>query len=192
MRSTEAPAEASSSAQATTQKRMSTRLSREGFFAELANISRNRELALRIKETQPAPAYAKAASPTPCSWSVFCNACDRPMANEHYHCNICDDGDYDLCEVCVKDGAHCPGDGHWLIKRFVSNGQVINSTTEKITPTPKSPVAPEPVSVQPEIPGAFTESVEEPPVEEDEYEPVRTCNSCVRGKNVRVLLLNPC
>lgn len=184
MRCAEAAAEASSAAEATTQKRMSTRLSREGFFAELATISRNRELALRIKETQPAPVYAKAVSPAACSWSVFCNACDRPMANEHYHCNICDDGDYDLCETCVKDGAHCPGEGHWLIKRFVSNGQVINSTTEKLTP--KSPVAPEPASVQPEIPGAFTESVEEPTVEEhveeDEYEPVRTCNSCVRGK----------
>jgi next-to-BRCA1 protein 1 len=184
MRCVEAAAESPSAAAATTQKRMSTRLSREGFFAELATISRNRELALRIKETQPAPAYAKTVSPAACSWSVFCNACDRPMANEHYHCNICDDGDYDLCETCVKDGAHCPGEGHWLIKRFVSNGQVINSTTEKLTP--KSPVAPEPASVQPEIPGAFTESVEEPTVEEhveeDEYEPVRTCNSCVRGK----------
>lgn len=178
-----APSEDLSTAQATTQKRMSTRLSREGFFAELANISRNRELALRIKETQPAPACVKAAGPT-CSWSVFCNACDTPMANEHYHCNICDDGDYDLCASCVKDGAHCPGEGHWLIKRFVSNGQVINSTTEKLAS--KLPVAPEPISVQPEIPGAFTESIVEPAVEEhteeDEYEPVRTCNSCVRGK----------
>ncbi|TLD24507.1 hypothetical protein E2P81_ATG11843 [Venturia nashicola] len=175
-------AEASSAAQIATPKRMSTRLSREGFFAELENISRNRELALRIKETQPAPACAKAASPAACSWSVFCNACDRPMANEHYHCNICDDGDYDLCAGCVKDGAHCPGEGHWLIKRLVSNGQVINSTTEKVTP--KSLVVQESTPVQPEIPGAFTESIVEPCIEEhgeeDEYEPVRTCNSCVR------------
>lgn len=178
------PAEASPTTQPITQKRMSTRLSREGFFAELANISRNRELALRIKETQPAPAYAKAASPAACSWSVFCNACDKPMANEHYHCNICDDGDYDLCAKCVKDGSHCPGEGHSLIKRFVSNGQVINSTTEKLTA--KSPVVQESTSVHPEIPGAFTESIVEPSVEEhieeDEYEPLRTCNSCVRGK----------
>lgn len=191
------PAEASSAAQTTTPKRMSTRLSREGFSAELANISRNRELALRIKETQPAPAYAKAASPAACSWSVFCNACDRPMANEHYHCNICDDGDYDLCAACVKDGAHCPGDGHWLIKRFVSNGQVINSTTEKLTF--KSPVVQASTPAQTEIPGAFTESIAEPSVEEhveeDEYEPVRTCNSCVRGKHQKTschkILPNP-
>lgn len=192
MRCVEALAEAPSSPQVVSQKRTSTRLSRECFFAELSNISRNRELALRIKETQPAPVYTKAASPATCSWSVFCNACDRPMADEHYHCNICDDGDYDLCSVCVKDGAHCPGEGHWLIKRFVSNGQVINSTTEKLTP--KSSVVPEPVSVQPEIPGAFTESAEELIVEEqaeeEEYEPVRTCNSCVRGKIVLFSRLN--
>ncbi|KAK3044319.1 hypothetical protein LTS18_001598, partial [Coniosporium uncinatum] len=93
------------------------------FFAELANISRARELALRMKD---APAQT-----SPCSWSVYCNACDKPMANAHYHCAICDDGDYDLCESCVRVGMHCPGEDHWLIKRFVSGGKVINSTTER-------------------------------------------------------------
>ncbi|KAJ9641075.1 hypothetical protein H2199_005743 [Coniosporium tulheliwenetii] len=118
------------------------------FFAELANISRQREMALRMKE-----------APVPTSWSVYCNECDKPMANEHYHCSICDDGDYDLCGSCVDSGVHCPGQGHWLIKRFVQSGKVVNSTTEMVGPKNKSPT-------EKEMPGAFTEEkkveVEEP------------------------------
>ncbi|KAJ9657901.1 hypothetical protein H2201_008010 [Coniosporium apollinis] len=133
---------------------------RENFFAELANISRQREMALRMKE-----------APVPTSWSVYCNECDKPMANEHYHCSICDDGDYDLCGSCVDSGVHCPGQGHWLIKRFVQSGKVVNSTTEMVGPKNKSPT-------EKEMPGAFTEEkkveVEEPEV------PSRTCNCCVK------------
>jgi next-to-BRCA1 protein 1 len=167
--------EARSAPQPTSQKRLSTRLSREGFFAELANISRQRELALRMKEPQPAPQAS--------SWSVYCNNCDNPMADEHYHCNICDDGDFDLCDKCVNAGIHCPGESHWLIKRFVKEGQVISSTTERLSPRPET--MPEPQ--QPEMPGAFTEPIEEKKAEiedvgEEEYEPSRTCNSCVKGR----------
>lgn len=137
-------------------------LTNADFFAELANISRQRELALRMKE-----------APAPTSWSVYCNECDKPMANEHYHCSICDDGDYDLCGSCVDSGVHCPGQGHWLIKRFVQSGKVVNSTTEMVGPKNKSPI-------ENEMPGAFTEEkkveVEEPEV------PSRTCNCCVKGK----------
>jgi next-to-BRCA1 protein 1 len=159
-------------------QRSSTRLNRDSFFAELANISRQRELTLRMKEPQPVvqPAAAPAPAPPVCSWSVFCNACDKPMANEHYHCNVCDDGDYDLCETCVAAGIHCPGESHWLIKRFVKNGQVINSTTEKLVP--KTKAVPQPS--QPEMPGAFMD--EKKLDDEAEDEPSRTCNSCVKGK----------
>jgi next-to-BRCA1 protein 1 len=98
------------------------------------------------------------------------------MANEHYHCNVCDDGDYDLCETCVTAGVHCPGESHWLIKRFVKNGQVINSTTEKLVPKTKPAAQP----CQPEMPGAFMD--EKKFEEESDEEPSRTCNSCVKGK----------
>ncbi|KIW07546.1 uncharacterized protein PV09_01505 [Verruconis gallopava] len=168
-------------------KRISTRLSREAFFAELANLSRQRELALRVKEPV-VPATNN------CSWSVFCNACDKPMADAHYHCNICDDGDYDLCEACVKSGIHCPDENHWLVKRFVRNGQVVSSTTERLSP--KQPKQAE----LPEMPGAYTEHVEEEEEEEEEkekakpepeaepeaeaeepvHEATRTCNCCIK------------
>lgn len=63
---------------------------------------------------------------------IDCNNCSRSIANEHYHCSICEGGDYDLCPQCVDAGASCQGDGHWLIKRVVMSGVVTNSTTETI------------------------------------------------------------
>ncbi|KAF1813751.1 hypothetical protein P152DRAFT_472572 [Eremomyces bilateralis CBS 781.70] len=78
-----------------------------------------------------------------CNWTVYCNSCDKPMSGEHYHCSICDEGDYDLCAHCVDAGVHCPGEGHWLIKRVVKNGAVLSSTTERIAPKSKDTDAPE-------------------------------------------------
>jgi next-to-BRCA1 protein 1 len=157
-------------------KRMSSKLSNEGFFAELANVSRQRELALRVKE----PAIPAVAN---CSWSIFCNACDKPMADGHYHCTICDDGDYDLCENCVNAGIHCRDENHWLVKRFVKNGQVVNSTTERRLPKPVSQPLKE--VALPEMPGAYTEHAEEKKPEEEvaepTYEATRTCNCCIKG-----------
>jgi len=153
-------------------------LGRGQFFTDLANISRERErdLAFRMREPK-----APSAPQPPCAWSIYCNACDKPMSNEHYHCSICDDNDYDLCKACVDAGVHCPGEGHWLVKRFVQNGQVVCSTTERIAPKPKTPVKAE-LEAEKEMPGAFTDEkkiiLEEPEVEAEV--PTRTCNSCVK------------
>ena len=94
------------------------------------------------------------------------------MDDEHFHCSVCDNGDYDLCPACVDSGIHCPGDGHWMVKRFVKNGNVVNSTTQRIPPKVK---ATEPK----DIPGAFTDEKQSVTYEE---EATRTCNSCVKGK----------
>jgi len=64
------------------------------------------------------------------SYMVCCNNCDTSIHGMHYHCSICDHGDYDLCQTCVDDkGVHCD-DSHWLIKRHLENGKFVNSTTE--------------------------------------------------------------
>jgi next-to-BRCA1 protein 1 len=104
-----------------------------------------------------------------CSWVVYCNNCNNAMEHEHFHCSICDNGDYDLCPSCVDNGIHCPGSGHWMVKRFVQNGAVVNSTTERVGPKVK------PTSV----PGAFTQVIDLTG-EEDTPAPTRTCNSCVK------------
>ncbi|KAI9743905.1 MAG: hypothetical protein M1818_002639 [Claussenomyces sp. TS43310] len=129
---------------------------RERFFAELAGINTERRAALRAKCGPPVQQS---------TYSVYCNSCQNPIPDQHYHCSICDDGDFDLCQACVDDGNLCSGEGHWLIKRFVQNGKVINSTTEILPP--KNSIA---------DPKATLESSDV----EDEEE-TRTCNSCIQG-----------
>lgn len=93
------------------------------------------------------------------------------MEDEHYHCSVCDGGDYDLCPACVDTGIHCPGSGHWMVKRFVKNGCVVNSTTQRIAPKVKA-------GDTQEIPGAYTDEKQSVVCDE---EPTRTCNCCVKS-----------
>ncbi|OQE37428.1 hypothetical protein PENCOP_c010G04081 [Penicillium coprophilum] len=112
---------------------------------------------------------------------IDCNNCGRSIANAHYHCSICENGDYDLCLQCVGAGASCRGEGHWLIKRTVKDGVVTNSTTETIAPRDQSalefkpilptqiqrevitkPVVHVPELVTESIPVSIAESIPEP------------------------------
>lgn len=112
-------------------------------------------------------------------YCIDCNNCRRSIPNEHYHCSICEDGDYDLCLDCVENGVTCPDEGHWLIKRGVKGGVVTNSTTEKVPPravqaeSRESDSVPELVSE--DIPRALP-PVPEPAVRVEE----RICNGCLK------------
>ncbi|KAH6633651.1 hypothetical protein C7974DRAFT_453069 [Boeremia exigua] len=130
---------------------------RQTFFEKLTNAPCDVPLTLRPKTVCTA-------------WVVYCNNCNHPMDDEHFHCSVCDNGDYDLCPACVDSGIHCPGDGHWMVKRFVKNGLVVNSSTQRIPPKVK---ATEPK----DIPGAFTDEKQSVTYED---EATRTCNSCVK------------
>ena len=100
---------------------------------------------------------------------IDCNNCGSSIPNEHYHCSICDEGDFDLCMGCVDNNVTCGGEEHWLIKRTLQNGRVVSSVTETIAPKKPKAVEPEP------------EVVEPAPVGQN-YIMERTCNSCVGGK----------
>lgn len=115
---------------------------------------------------------------------IDCNRCGGSIPNEHYHCSTCENGDYDLCLQCVWSGGSCPGESHWLIKRFVEDGIVTNSTTETLVPQPFKPLVikeeeqmPEaeskPEGTAPEKPNAAEEGLKE----SDE----RICNACLKG-----------
>ncbi|KAK5114592.1 hypothetical protein LTR85_010169 [Meristemomyces frigidus] len=121
-------------------------------------------------------------------WSVYCNECDKAMSDAHFHCSTCDGGDYDLCVECVTAGKLCPGEGHWLIKRFIKEGKVISSTTERISPRGmtkqiriedllKKPVQVQAEESKNEMPGAFAEETKT--LAEEPHVATRTCNSCV-------------
>ncbi|KAI0910021.1 hypothetical protein F4823DRAFT_391788 [Ustulina deusta] len=118
-------------------------------------------------------------------FTVCCNSCDRAVPEAHYHCSICDEGDFDLCQGCVNRGITCYGDGHWLIKRTVVNGDIkcssthiapksIRSTPLKLAPKPTSST----VSSTLHIP---TQSrVGMMPAEWNSPFSARTCNCCVQ------------
>ncbi|KAL1874411.1 hypothetical protein VTK73DRAFT_337 [Phialemonium thermophilum] len=110
------------------------------------------------------------------NYAVCCNSCDKIIPDAHYHCSTCDDGDFDLCQDCVDRGITCYGLDHWLLKRFIKDGVLINSTTETIAPKPRVP-KPEPPVEEPPLP-LPTRVV--PIVNAHAYQPVRTCNSCVQ------------
>jgi len=131
---------------------------RDKWFAELASECRARQNAIRNNTGVPAP-------PATSVYSVYCNNCSAAIPDAHYHCSTCDDGDFDLCQSCIDDGILCGGEGHWMIKRFVKNGKVINSTTETIAP---------------KVP--FSESKTTLVAAEDSkmVAATRTCNSCIK------------
>ena len=108
-------------------------------------------------------------------WLVCCNKCDKQVTNEHYHCSICDGGDFDLCESCVSAGAVCDGEGHWMIKRTMKSGKFVSSTTEKIAPKPRRTASPKHSS----MPGTFNTGVK-PTTATEASE--RICNACIRRK----------
>lgn len=110
----------------------------------------------------------------PSSFVIQCNRCDEAIPSSHWHCSVCDGGDYDLCLKCVDKGLLCENDQHWLVKRSFKDDKIISSTTETIKPRKPSAVEPK------VIPGAFTtESKTEPP-----SSPERTCNACVQGDSM--------
>lgn len=116
------------------------------------------------------------------NFAVCCNSCDRTIPESHYHCSTCDDGDFDLCQECVDQGITCYGADHWLIKRFVKNGMIINSTTERIAPKPKAmpqeerrvPEHPFQLPAPPVVQHAILHMNHVP------FNAVRTCNNCVQ------------
>jgi next-to-BRCA1 protein 1 len=135
---------------------------RDKWFAELASVCHDRQTAIRNKTGPPAPVPAQMSS-----YSVYCNNCNGPIPDEHYHCSTCDDGDFDLCQACIDSGVLCGGDGHWMIKRFVKNGKVITSTTETLAPRSSRNES-------------KTTLVEVEETKEDTA--TRTCNSCIQGE----------
>jgi next-to-BRCA1 protein 1 len=137
-----------------------------GFFKNLANATHNADLAFRPKPSNVCT-----------SWVVYCNNCNHPMEDEHFHCSVCDGGDYDLCPACVDTGIHCPGSGHWMVKRFVKNGCVVNSTTQRIPPKVKAEDAKEDLVANDADLGIKPSQT----CPSEVHEPTRTCNCCVKS-----------
>lgn len=151
---------------------------RDRYYKGLAIMGKDRTIPLRCGGSANLPMIRA-------PFTICCNHCDDAIPNTHWHCSICDDGDFDLCAKCVENGVLCDAAGHWLIKRFLDRGKVINSTTETIAPKKGTKSEPENspakkdtnIESEKEIPGAFTSENKE--TVEEYTDNGRTCNSCV-------------
>ncbi|BAE63297.1 unnamed protein product [Aspergillus oryzae RIB40] len=122
---------------------------------------------------------------------IDCNHCGLSIPNEHYHCSICDDGDYDLCLHCVDSGVTCPNEDHWLIRRIVKDGIVTNSTTETVAPRKLQTDVPKeaPEKVEKKLEFVPEPVYEETPrtspvaVEAPVHSEARICNACLKEFN---------
>ena len=141
---------------------------RENFLTQHANLAHN------LESIRGPPEHNQSCPAT--NFTICCNNCEEAIPDAHWHCGICDTGDFDLCQDCVDDGNLCENEDHWLIKRFVKDGKVIPSTTETIGP--KKPTK---VEHEEKVPGAFTPELKREATRE-RLDLSRTCNSCVGGK----------
>lgn len=49
-----------------------------------------------------------------------CDYCDQVIKGDFYHCAICDEGDWDVCQACLDRGLTCKADGgHNLAKLYI-------------------------------------------------------------------------
>ena len=69
---------------------------RDSCLAKLANIQQK-----AVNDRQAA------ALNTHANFVIWCNQCDNAIADEHWHCGICDGGDYDICLKWADKGAMC-------------------------------------------------------------------------------------
>ncbi|KAI1112361.1 hypothetical protein F5Y14DRAFT_422435 [Nemania sp. NC0429] len=111
-------------------------------------------------------------------FTVCCNSCDRAVPEAHFHCSICDEGDFDLCPECVNRGISCYGEGHWLIKRTIVNGDIKCSSTHIAPKSAPKPTPVPPVTAVSNL--AAYPLVDLSPLDWNVQPSARTCNSCVR------------
>ena len=58
--------------------------------------------------------------------TVWCDECDELTTDVHFHCNLCESGDYDICQACFERGRRCLVPEHQLVKRARSKYDLID------------------------------------------------------------------
>jgi serine/threonine protein kinase len=60
---------------------------------------------------------------------IYCNECGVKMTDEHYSCELCQAGDFDLCPKCISKPLSCYDDSHKLRRRVMKNGRLFDEET---------------------------------------------------------------
>ncbi|KAF2174831.1 hypothetical protein K469DRAFT_613016, partial [Zopfia rhizophila CBS 207.26] len=56
--------------------------------------------------------------------NIICDICtlEIPAVDLDYHCGVCGNGDWDICQECIASGAFCMEDTHKLVRRVMRDG----------------------------------------------------------------------
>jgi hypothetical protein len=49
---------------------------------------------------------------------IYCSYCSQFIQDSCFHCNICDEMDFDMCLSCYSQGRHCYDGSHLLVQLF--------------------------------------------------------------------------
>ncbi|KAI5299712.1 Cell differentiation protein RCD1 [Ascosphaera pollenicola] len=145
-----------------------------------------------MERTEKAMNLPLSDSNNPC-W-VDCNKCGKRTSECHYHCDECDNGDFDLCPFCIDSGATCHDNSHFLVKRFMRDGLVVNQAKLSNTAAASPQTTNEPLKKKTEAattkpvsgsaPKDATHHVQKPAKTSGDRAPVEipqwVCNGCVR------------
>ena len=69
------------------------------------------------------------------SKNLYCNPCGKPPQKNAFHCVVCNNDDYDICQSCRYKGVKCPG-AHPLVRFSVP--AVTDESEEKVDPLPEN------------------------------------------------------
>lgn len=141
----------------------------EDLIPELASLFVEATMGL-VSEPKPSAAGG--------SYTICCNKCQGTISDAFWHCSTCNGDDYDLCANCIENGFLCEGEDHWLIKRTLKDGKIVNSTTETIAPKKHAKVVSLQSASKATTPPKEEKNVTNQPQDQSMY---RTCNSCVEG-----------
>ncbi|KAL8713916.1 MAG: hypothetical protein Q9220_002062 [cf. Caloplaca sp. 1 TL-2023] len=136
-------------------------------------------LSLRSRDSAQKPTTDSKSCEVGGSFTICCNKCQANIPNAHWHCSTCNAGDFDLCRVCIAKGCLCESENHWLIKRTIKDGKVVNSTTEKIAPKVAFVAEPKDETPAGLIMKNARSSIAEQPKASVDPSKYRTCNSCI-------------
>ena len=60
---------------------------------------------------------------------VHCVKCGAVTTEIHYHCDICQSADFDICPACFLEGVHCYVPQHQLMRRVMKDGKIVDGST---------------------------------------------------------------
>lgn len=95
---------------------------------ELAEMFPPRKNNIELSPTALNQILQKYACPQ--TFYIWCIECGTLMTDMYYHCDICYQANFDLCQLCAAQDIHCFDPQHTLTKRIVTKDGVIQNAPD--------------------------------------------------------------